>query len=101
MTIAVGAKMKDENYFAEAPTALRNRDRRPVSKTVPLTAEQSSNRQRGAPLRLFYKRKGSDLPVQFLEDIEAFSLLLGAGKGALAQLPERYFAAHGFAVGLA
>jgi hypothetical protein len=42
--------------------------------------------------------KGSGLPSIHQQDI---SLLLGAGESTFAQLPERYFAAHRFAVGLA
>jgi hypothetical protein len=53
-----------------------------------------------AAKRLRIKLKGSDFPLDPHGIIQR-KLLLGAGESTFAQLPERYFAAHGFAVGFA
>jgi hypothetical protein len=94
MTVAAQSNIKDENCFA-----LRSK---------PLSANSHPGRTFGegcrkteAAKRLLIKLKGSDeLPLN-PHRIILRKLLLGAGESTFAQLPERYFAAHGFAVGLA
>jgi hypothetical protein len=93
MTVAAEPNIKDENCFA-----LRSK---------PLSANSHPGRTLGggcrkmeAAKRLLIKLKGSDLPSN-PQRIIVRKLLLGAGESTFAQLPQRYFAAHGFAVGLA
>jgi hypothetical protein len=94
MAVTVGANLKDENYFAQAAgwttrtRAAGGRNGRP-------------NRENGRLARLFHALKGGDLPLGYPGGRTRERLLFLAGKSPLAQLPQRYLAAHGLAIGLA
>lgn len=93
MAVTTWPIIKDENCFALQSAGASANSR-------PGRTFRGGCRKMEAAKRLRIKLKESDLPLNPHRRNER-KLLLGAGESTFAQLPERHFAAHGFAVGLA
>jgi hypothetical protein len=93
MAAGIGSNIKDENYFA-----LRSADASANSR--PGRAIGRECRQMEAPMLPRIELKGAASLKSSTRHKEG-KLLLGAGESAFAQLPQRDFAAHRFAIGFA
>jgi hypothetical protein len=94
MAVTVRANLKDENYFAPG-----------AGRTTRIRAAGGGNgrpnRENGRLVGLFHALKGSALPSGYPMRRTPQRLLFLTGKSPLAQLPQRNFATHRLAIGLA